>query len=87
MLEKNHLTLEIINLKIEMVKTNEKMMTFNTMTDLEMKGIIMDKIRTGITDIQMRITVLDNPTMNEEDTLETEAHQTTITETEEVQIT
>ena len=57
------------------------------MTDLEMKGIIMDKIRTGITDIQMRITVLDNPTMNEEDILETEAHQTTITETEEVQIT
>ena len=57
------------------------------MTDLEMKEIIMDKIRAGITDIQMRITVLDNPTMNEEDILETEAHQTTITETEEVQIT
>ena len=62
-------------------------MTVDTMTDLEMKGIIMDKIRAGITDIQMRITVLDNPTMNEEDILETEAHQTTITETEEVQIT
>ena len=34
-----------------------------------------------------RITVLDNSTMNEEDILETEAHQPTITETEEVQIT
>ena len=48
-------------------------MTVNTMTKL--------------TDIKMRITVLDNSTMNEEDILETEAHQTTITETEEVQIT
>ena len=60
MLEKNHLTLEIVNLKIEMIETNEKMMTVNTMTK--------------ITDIKMRITVLDNSTMNEEDILETEAH-------------
>ena len=61
MLEKNHLTLEIVNLKIEMIETNEKMMTVNTMTKL--------------TDIKIRITVLDNSTMNKEDILETEAHQ------------
>ena len=61
MLEKNHLTLEIVNLKIEMIETNEKMMTVNTMTK--------------ITDIKMRITILDNSTTNEEDILETEAHQ------------
>ena len=61
MLEKNHLTLEIVNLKIEMIETNEKMMTVNTMTK--------------ITDIKMRITVLDNSTTNEEDILETETEE------------
>ena len=49
----------------------KKMMTINTKTDLEIKE--MDKIQAGITDIKMRITDLDNLTMNEEYILDTEA--------------